>query len=162
MNLPQPYHGTVLPEWIDHNGHMNLAYYVLAFDLATDEFFDLFGIDQAYRDATGCSTFSGGIRVFYQRELHEGDAFTVTSTLLGFDEKRIRFMNQMYREDDGSEVALMESLSLHVDLTKRRVCAMHEPLGSRLAAVQAAQGAIELPPEIGQTIEKPPIYTGRS
>lgn len=23
---------TVKPEWIDHNGHMNVGYYVLAFD----------------------------------------------------------------------------------------------------------------------------------
>src|SRR5690348_3801768 len=28
--------GVVLPEWIDANGHMNLAYYVVLFDLATD------------------------------------------------------------------------------------------------------------------------------
>ena len=31
---------TVLPEWIDHNGHMNVAYYVLAFDLQI--FFQIF------------------------------------------------------------------------------------------------------------------------
>ena len=155
-----PSEGKVLPEWIDHNGHMNLAYYVLAFDLATDQFFDNFGIDQAYRDTTGCSTFAGDIHVYYKRELHEGDAFTVTSTLLGFDEKRIRFFNQMFRADDGSEVALMESLSLLVDLTERRVCPMHEPLPTKLAAVQAAQGTIEIPAEIGRTIQKPPVYVG--
>lgn len=162
MNLIEPYHGTVRPEWIDHNGHMNLAYYVLAFDLALDKFFDRFGMNQSYRDATGCSTFAGDIHVYYKRELHEGDAFRVTSTLLGFDEKRIRYMNQMYRTDDGSEVALQEALSLHVDLTRRRVCPMHEPLTSGLAAIQAAQGRIEVPPEVGRTIEKPPIYTRRA
>ena len=159
MRLPKPYLGKVLPEWIDHNGHMNLAYYVLAFDLATDDFFDVFGLDQSYRDTTGCSTFSGNIHVFYKRELHEGDAFRVTSTLLGFDDKRIRFMNQMYRADDGSEVALMEAISLHVDLTERRVCPMREPLPAGLAAIQAAQGEIEIPSEIGKTIERPPVYS---
>ena len=45
--MSEHYQGKVLPEWIDHNGHMNLAYYVLAFDLATDEFFDGFGLNQA-------------------------------------------------------------------------------------------------------------------
>jgi acyl-CoA thioester hydrolase len=140
---------------------MNLAYYVLAFDLATDAFFDEFGLNQAYRDRTGCSTFSGEIHVFYKRELHEGDAFTVTSTLLGFDEKRIRYMNQMYRADDGSDVALVEAISLHVDLTKRRVCRMNEPLPTGLARIQASQGTIVVPPEIGRTIAKPPIYVGR-
>lgn len=161
MPLPKPYHGTVRPEWIDHNGHMNLAYYVLAFDLATDEFFNLFGMNQAYRDATGCSTFAGDIHVYYKRELREGEAFTVTSTLLGFDEKRIRYMNQMYRADDGSDVALMEAVSLHVDLTRRRVAPMHDQLSAGLAKMQAEQGAFEVPPEIGRTIEKPPIQSSQ-
>ena len=44
--------GVVLPEWIDINGHMNVAYYVLAFDHATDAFFDYIGLDSAYREAT--------------------------------------------------------------------------------------------------------------
>lgn len=162
MRMPEPYQGKVRPEWIDHNGHMNLAYYVLAFDLACEDFFTCFGMNQAYRDATGCSTFSGDIHVYYKRELREGEAFTVTSTLLGFDEKRIRYMNQMYRADDGSDVALMEAISLHVDLTARRVCAMHDPLPSKLAAIQAHQGAFGVPPEIGRTIEKPPIYIDRT
>lgn len=152
------YSGKVLPEWIDHNGHMNLAYYVLAFDLATDVFFDQFGLNQTYRDRTGCSTFAGNIHVFYKSELHEGDAFTVRSTLLGFDEKRIRYMNQMYRADDGSEVALVEGLSLHVDLRIRRVCPMQEPLVSGLAEIQANQAPFELPLEIGHAIDKPPIF----
>ena len=159
MRMPQPYHGTVRPEWIDHNGHMNLAYYVLAFDLATEDFFDVFGVNQAYRDATGCSTFAGDIHVFYKRELREGEAFTVKSTLLGFDEKRIRYMNQMYRADDGSDVALIESISLHVDLTARRVCPMHAPLTDSLTAIQDNQAPFDIPPEIGRTIEKPPLYT---
>ena len=28
----------VLPEWIDYNDHMNVAYYTLAFDEALDDF----------------------------------------------------------------------------------------------------------------------------
>lgn len=160
MTTPQPAHGTVLPEWIDHNGHMNVAYYVLAFDLSLMTFFDEFGLDQNYRDSTGCSTFTGDLHIYYKRELHEGDDFTVTHTLLGFDEKRIRYMSQMHRADDGSEVAIQEAISLHVDLTERRVCPMREPLVSGLIARQARQGPFTVPPEIGRTIEKPRIFRG--
>jgi acyl-CoA thioester hydrolase len=46
MRLPQT-EGSVLPEWIDNNDHMNLAYYVLLFDLATDTVYDALGIGQA-------------------------------------------------------------------------------------------------------------------
>ncbi len=34
-DLPTIWSGTVLPEWIDHNGHMNAGYYMVAFDDAT-------------------------------------------------------------------------------------------------------------------------------
>ena len=47
MTIPAPfdqYEGAVLPEWIDANGHMNLAYYVVLFDYATDTLFNAIGI----------------------------------------------------------------------------------------------------------------------
>ena len=47
----------VLPEWIDYNGHMNVAYYVLAFDHATDAFLDYVGLDQTYKKDANCTTF---------------------------------------------------------------------------------------------------------
>ncbi len=68
MRLPQT-EGSVLPEWIDNNDHMNLAYYVLLFDLATDTVYDALGIGQAYRAATGNSTFTAETHIVYQREL---------------------------------------------------------------------------------------------
>ena len=159
MSLFKPYEGRVLPQWIDHNGHMNVAYYVLAIDESLYDLFGQFGLNQNYRDTTGCSTFTGDLHIYYKREIREGDAFTVKSTLLGFDDKRIRYMSQMFRTDDGSEVALQEALSLHVDLTTRRVCPMREPLISRLTDLQEMQGEIEVPPEVGRTIAQPPIYT---
>ena len=39
---------TVLPEWIDYNGHMNVAYYVLAFDQGVDELMRQVGITPEY------------------------------------------------------------------------------------------------------------------
>ena len=42
----QIHKGTVLPEWIDYNGHMNVAFYMLAFDQATDAFFDYLGMGE--------------------------------------------------------------------------------------------------------------------
>ena len=43
----------VRPEWIDSNGHMNLAYYVVVFDLATDKLYAALDIGDAYRERTG-------------------------------------------------------------------------------------------------------------
>ena len=47
----------VRSEWIDYNGHMNVAYYVLAFDLATDGLLDYLDIGESYIRETNNSYF---------------------------------------------------------------------------------------------------------
>jgi acyl-CoA thioester hydrolase len=39
MDIPAPYaaaRDVVRPEWIDYNGHMNVGYYHVAFDIAAE------------------------------------------------------------------------------------------------------------------------------
>ena len=151
--------GEVLPNWVDHNGHMNLAYYVLAFDQATDNFFQSFGINNSYRRNSNCSTFAGNIHVYYKRELNLAEEFYIDCTLLGFDDKRIRHMNCMFHKADQTEIAVFESLQLHVSLKERRVCAMPVTLLNNLEKLQAGQPKMCLPKEIGESISKPSIHT---
>ncbi len=148
---------TVLPEWIDYNGHMNVAYYLLAFDHATDDFLDWLGLDAAHRAAAGGTTFAGDIHLTYQREVREGDPLRITTQLLGYDDKRIRFICHMYHAEEGFLAATMESLSLYVDLQRRRVSALPADIRTRLAAVFEAHSALPLPPEAGRVIAKPPL-----
>lgn len=142
-------------DWIDYNGHMNVAYYLLAFDHATDAFFDFLGLDEAYRTASGNSTFAVEAHVTYQRELGEGDGMRFTTQLLGFDHKRIHFIHHMYQAEEGFLAATAEWLSLHVDMRRRRVARMPEALAGRLAEVHAAHGALPVPPEVGRVIGCP-------
>ena len=57
--------GSVLPAWIDYNGHMNVAYYVLAFDRAVDALLAAIGVDEHYVESRRLSTFSAEIHVCY-------------------------------------------------------------------------------------------------
>jgi acyl-CoA thioester hydrolase len=147
----------VLPEWIDYNGHMNVAYYLLAFDKATDDFFDHLGLDSVHRETSGGSTFAGDIHLTYQREVHEGAPLRITTQLLGYDDKRIRFMSRMYHGEEGFLAATMECLTLYVDLNRRRVAVFPDAIRARLAAVFAAHATLPLPPEAGRVIAKPPL-----
>ncbi|GAB4354394.1 MAG: thioesterase family protein [Kiloniellaceae bacterium] len=151
------YRAAVLPEWIDYNGHMNVAYYLLAFDHASDAFFDYLGLDAAHREATGGSTFAGDIHLTYQREVKQGDPLRITSQLLGYDDKRLRFFQRMYHAQEGFLAATMESLSLYVDLNRRRVALFPDAVRRRLAEIFAAHRDLPLPPEAGRTIAKPPL-----
>jgi acyl-CoA thioester hydrolase len=120
MDLPQ-LEGLVRPEWIDANGHMNLAYYVVLFDQATDLLYDALGVGQAYRDATGNSTFTAETHTLYEREVRVGERVRVTAHLLGADAKRLHYFHEMFHLEDGHRVAAQELLALHVDMSVRRV-----------------------------------------
>lgn len=109
----------VEPGWIDYNGHMNLAYYVLAFDKATDEFYDGLGIGLDYRRRTNSSMFTLAINVDYLREVFAGDQLRITTLLLDSDSKRLRYIHQMYRGDGDEVVATNECLAVHVDMKTR-------------------------------------------
>ena len=81
--------GTVLREWIDVNKHMNVAYYILAFDLAVDTLWERFGITQDYINVTHSSTFAVESHITWQREMAADEPYVITSQLLAYDAKRI-------------------------------------------------------------------------
>lgn len=124
---------TVQPDWIDHNGHLNMAYYHVLFDRGADELFALFGVTLESITETQRSTFSAESHVCYLRELHVGARVTVTSQLLDMDEKRFHFYQELYHED-GWLSATAEGLGLHIDLTGPRVA---PALPERYAAMEA-------------------------
>lgn len=113
--------GRVLPEWIDVNGHMNVAWYVLAFDQAVDALFAGFGVTDDYIRSGAGSTFAVECHVTYQRELKEGDPYRVTADVLAYDEKRVHQFQRMYHATEGWLAATAEWMNLHVSLETRRV-----------------------------------------
>ena len=123
MTNSQPlrlHRAVVRPEWVDYNNHLNVAYYVLIFDHATDAALDHLDIGTDYREATSRSVFVAEAHVTYEKEVTEGEAVGVATRLLGFDGKRIVLFHEMTRERDGVLVATNEVLCLHVDLSTRR------------------------------------------
>ena len=111
----------VLPEWIDSNGHLNLAYYVVVFDIATDALYKALGIGDAYREASGNSCFTAETHTLYEREVHLGDKLLVRGWLLGADTKRLHYFHEMFHVDSGERSAVQELMALHIDMRVRRV-----------------------------------------
>ncbi|WP_428486465.1 thioesterase family protein [Rhodopila sp.] len=111
----------VRPEWIDSNGHLNLAYYVVVFDLATDALYNALDIGDAYRDASSYSCFTAETHTLYEREVHLGDKLRVSSWLLGADTKRLHYFHEMFHVESGERSAAQELLALHIDMRIRRV-----------------------------------------
>ena len=83
-----PWHGTVLPEWTDYNGHLRDAFYLLVFSMATDALMDTIGLDEAGRAATGHSMFTLEAHINYLLEVRQDKAIEVRTQILGSDTKR--------------------------------------------------------------------------
>lgn len=153
INAPLDLHrDTVRPEWIDFNGHMNVAYYVLAFDGATDKFFDYLGLDETYRNATNRTTFALEHHVVYLREVKLGDPLRFTTQLLDYDAKRLHYFHRMFHAEEGYLAATSEIISAHVDLVARRTFALGPPDDSRIVALGAAHAALKRPEQAGRVI----------
>jgi len=131
--------GSVRPEWIDANAHMNVAYYVLAFDLAIDDLWLKFGIDATYIETRRLSTFAVESHVSYVRELREGEPYRITSQILAYDAKRIHQFMRMYHATEGFLAATSEWLNLHVDLSARRVAPWPDDVVARIERLALAQ-----------------------
>jgi acyl-CoA thioester hydrolase len=112
--------GIVRPDWVDDNGHMNLAYYLVLFDGGSDAMFEVLGIGQAYREAVGCTSFAAETHIVYEREMRAREAAEIFTTVVGVDEKRLHLAHEMYRAGEEPRVALQEILFVSVDLATRR------------------------------------------
>jgi acyl-CoA thioester hydrolase len=146
------YRDVVRPEWIDHNRHMNVGYYLVVFDYATDEFFRWVGLDETHRRARHVTTFCLEAHVTYHQEVRSGDPLRFTTLLLGHDAKRLHYIHQMYHAKDGFLAATNELMSLHVSQATRRSAPMAAEILERLAHIQAAHDALPRPPQVGRTI----------
>lgn len=135
---------TVRPEWIDYNGHLNMAYYNVLMDLGSDEAFAALGLGPAYRERTGCTTYSAEYRMQYKRELHEGDAVRVTLQLLDHSDRSFHFAQELFHAD-GWLAARGEGLGLHVDQSGPKVAPMPADVMDRMAAMQAAHALLGVP-----------------
>lgn len=145
----------VEPQWIDYNGHLNMAYYHVLFDRAVDEVFSLVGLTRDYVETRHASTFTAECHVLYKRELTEGDLVRVTAQLIAFDDKRLHYYLEMRHANEGWLAATSENMSLHVDMVHRKVTPFPPDILANLALMKAAHSMMPLPAAVGRIIGMP-------
>ena len=131
---------------------MNMRYYVVVFDLATDEFLRWVGLGAAHRSENRVTTFCLEAHVTYHREVRAGDPLRFTTLLLAHDAKRIHYFHEMYHAREGYLAATNELISLHVSEATRRGAPMAPEILARLAQIQKAHDALPRPPQAGRAI----------
>ena len=146
------YRDVVRDAWIDRNGHLNMGYYVVVFDFATDAWLDYIGLDTERRRSQKIATFSLESHVTYAREVGKGDELRFATRLLGFDAKRIHYFHEMYHAQEGYLAATNELMSLHVSQETRRSAPMAAAILERLAEIERAHRTLPLPPQVGRVM----------
>lgn len=143
----------IKPDWLDYNGHMNMAYYAVLFDEAADELYPYIGFGPEYQK-TGFTTYTAEFHICYLRELHLNDRVTVTLQMLDFDEKRFHTYQEIWHED-GWCAATGESMGLHVDQSGPHVAPMPEHILEKLKSLRDAHAHLPTPDRAGRRIGIP-------
>jgi acyl-CoA thioester hydrolase len=146
------YRGPVQAEWIDYNGHMNVAYYVLVFDKATDLLLGHLDLGGDYRHATNHTIYVAEAHVTYEREVKAGDLLRVTTQLIDADEKRLHVFHTMYHAEAGYRAATNELLALHVDLGGPRSVPFPAAQRAAVEALAREHETLARPPQLGRVI----------
>ncbi|MDQ0315275.1 thioesterase family protein [Amorphus orientalis] len=141
--------------WIDYNGHMNVAYYIVLFDRGTDHAFDHLDIGGAYRAREGCSFFTVESRTSYVRELTLGDSVTTSMQIIDHDDKRLHTFQEMHHATDGFLAATLETLFLHIDMDARKAVPWSGDVDERIRAAVSAHRALPRPERLGRAIGIP-------
>jgi len=137
---------TVRPEWVDYNGHMSEAYYVLVFGDATDAFYDFVGLDTKVREARLVSVYTVEAHIRYLVEAHENAPLRIGTRVMSHDAKRLRLRHEMVHGVSAKALALTELLLLHVDKRTMRASEFAADVSQRIAGI-AAEHAKLLPGE---------------
>jgi len=145
----------VEPQWIDYNGHLNVAYYNVLFDRAVDEAYELLGIGPDYLKQHRHSTMVAEVHVRYLRELHAGDGVRVTFQLLEYDAKRMHYFEQLFHAGEGWVSATSENMSLHVDMAAGKTAPFPDAVARGLARMKASHANLPRPEAAGRRIAMP-------
>ena len=143
---------TVLPQWVDYNGHMSESCFLLVFGDSSDAFFRFIGIDESYRDTQGLSLYTVQTQIHHIKEASEGDPLRLTLQVLDVDEKRVHIFHSMFHATSGELLATGEQMLVHVDMQAGRAAPMPPWLLERIKAIHTAHAKLPRPLQAGAAI----------
>ncbi len=142
----------VVDDWIDYNGHLNMAYYNVLFDKGADAAFAAFGLTPDYVREQGLSLYVAELHVCYLRELHAGDGVRASFRILDFDDKRLHAYQELIHSD-GWISATSEVLYLHIDASGPKVSPIPDAMLKSIGDMRRSHAGLPWPERAGRRIE---------
>ena len=142
-------------QWIDYNGHFNMAYYNVLFDRAADEAFLTLGLGSDYVKTTNNSFFTLETHTSYLREMKSTDPVQIESQILDHDHKRVHYVQLMKHAADKWLSCVLEVMVSHVDLNIHKTSSFPADVATRVQAAVNAHKSLPVPPQVGHRIGIP-------
>jgi acyl-CoA thioester hydrolase len=155
MPFPAPHRSTSMAienQWIDYNGHFNMAYYGVLFDRAADQMFGALGLGPDYVKTTHNSFFTLETHCSYLREVAPTDTVAIESQIIDHDHKRVHYVQAMKHADEGWVACVLEVMVSHVDLNTHKTSNFPDDVKARIDAMAAEHNALPVPAQVGRKI----------
>jgi acyl-CoA thioester hydrolase len=153
--MPAPFVSSVMtvePQWIDYNGHLNMAYYNVLFDRAVDEAYELLGMGPSYLARSGHSTITAETHVRYLREVLVNAPIRVRFQLLAYDAKRMHYFEELIHAEEGFLSATAENMTLHVNMSAKKVAPWPADIMNKLERMMEQHATLPFPEGAGRRI----------
>ena len=142
---------TVLPAWIDYNGHMTEFRYVQVFSDSCEALLRLVGMHDDYVTA-GNSYYTAETHNQFFDEVGVNESFYTTVQILLADAKRLHVFYRMHAVEDDRLLATLEAMYLHVNMKTGRVVAAESDATAKLMKIAEAHVALEKPEAAGRYV----------
>ena len=119
-------------DWIDYNGHLNMAAYLVIFDRAIDRLIEAAGLSAS--PGTQPTLFAASAKIDYLREVAADERPTCVTGVVALDAKRLHSWQEL-RVGDAVR-ARAENLHVHVDRSGPRAAPFAGDVRARLEALR--------------------------
>ena len=127
----------VKKEWLDSNGHMNVAWYIASASDASFELMQELGIGEEYRVQQNASFFTLETQIRYIQEIKENAALSFEARIIDASGKLFHTLWLHYAKQ-GNETTYLAAISewiyAYVDLNSRKVMPYPEHVAEKINA----------------------------
>ena len=124
--------GTVKEDWIDYNGHMNMAYYVQCFEESSDFLLEHMDLGYRYAMEEQKGVFVIKCEINYRKEINLHKNFIISLEELVFKGKKLIVGLKMLNENNET-IADYKILNLNVDLETKKSSTFSPKIIAQLA-----------------------------
>lgn len=139
-------------DWVDYNGHLRDAFYLLIFSHATDALMDALGLDEAGRARTGHTLYTLECHLNFLAEVKGGEAVEVRTQLLAHDAKRLHIHHALYRPAEADSLAESEQMLMNIDSVAGRSAPFDAQVAEQVQRLAADHHELATPACVGRVI----------